>query len=112
MRTLYSFRNVLTVGILLLAGTAVYAQGKLEVVGGYHWRDASHLLIIPLEMDVPSHRLWEFDAETGQAYPITDPAVTPFRVANGDWRPSPTGDHIVFFGEDESLWLLTLPPTE
>lgn len=88
-------------------GTTRY---KVQVVGGARWRDESHLLIIPLDMDVESHRLWEFDATTGEAYPLTDPAVTPFRVAQGDWSVSPTGNHIVFLGQDQSLWLMTLPP--
>jgi hypothetical protein len=83
---------------------------RVQVVGGAHWRDATHLLIIPLELDVPSHTLWEFNAETGQAYALTNPEIMPFRVANGDWSISPGGDYIVFYGEDQALWLLRLPP--
>jgi hypothetical protein len=82
---------------------------KVQVFGGARWRDSSHLLIIPIELNVPSHTIWEFDAETGQAYALTDPALTPFRIANGDWSVSPGGDYIVFYGEDEALWLLSLP---
>jgi len=83
---------------------------KLEVVGGAHWRDASHLLIIPTEAEAASQRLWEFDAETGQAYPLTDPAVTPFKALNGDWSVAPTGDHVAFYGDNEAIWMITLPP--
>jgi hypothetical protein len=82
---------------------------RVQVVGGAHWRDATRLLIIPLELDVTSHTLWEFDAETGQAYALTNPELTPFKVANGDWSIAPGGDHIVFYGEDQALWLLSLP---
>lgn len=84
---------------------------KVQVVGGARWRDATHLLIIPLDMDAESHRLWEFDAATGEATPLTDPAVTPFRVSQGDWSVSPTGQHIVFLAQDQSLWVMTLPPS-
>lgn len=84
---------------------------KLAVVGSARWRDATHLLIIPMEVDAPSHRLWQFDAATGEAVPLTDPAVTPFRVQAGDWSVSPTGEYIVFLSaDDQALWLFNLPP--
>ncbi len=84
---------------------------KLAVVGNGWWRDGSHLLVIPLEPGAPSHRVWQFDAETGQAGSITDPAITSFRVAQGDWSVSPDGKYLVFLNEvDHALWLMTLPP--
>ena len=82
---------------------------KLEASGAAHWRDATHLLLIPFESGSESHRLWEFSVESGQAYPLTDPAVTPFKVSSGDWSPSPDGKHVVFLADDQALWLLTLP---
>jgi hypothetical protein len=82
---------------------------KLEVAGAAHWRDATHLLLIPFEDGAQSHRLWEFSVESGQAYPLTDPAVTPFKVSSGDWSVSPNGDHLVFLANDQSLWVLTIP---
>lgn len=86
---------------------------KLETVGSAHWRDGTHLLIIPIEPDAPSHRLWQFDALTGEVEPLTDPEQLPFRVAAGDWSVSPTGEHVVFLNaEDQALWLITLPPVE
>jgi hypothetical protein len=84
---------------------------KLEVNGVGQWRDETHLLIIPYEPDAASHRLWEFDVLTGDAAPVTDPASTPFRVANADWAVSPTGDYVVFVNaEDQALWLIRLTP--
>ncbi len=84
---------------------------RLEVVGAAHWRDASRLLIIPFEPEAPSHRLWQFDAESGSVAPLTDPAVTPFRVAGGDWSVSPSGQYVVFVNAaDQALWLIPLPP--
>ena len=67
--------------------------------------------IIPLELDAPSHQLWEFDTDTGEALPLIDPAQLSFRVSAGEWAVSPTGEHVVFLSaEDESLWLIDLPP--
>src|SRR5574341_1365842 len=84
---------------------------KLEVNGAGQWRDETHLLIIPYEPDAPSHRLWEFDVLSGDAAPVTDPALTPFRVANADWAVSPTGEFVVFVNaEDQALWLIQLTP--
>jgi Tol biopolymer transport system component len=82
---------------------------KLEVAGAARWRDATHLLLIPYEVGAESHRLWEFSTESGQAYPLTDPTVTPFKVSAGDWSVSPDGKHLVFLSDDQSLWVLTIP---
>lgn len=83
---------------------------EVEMIGGAQWRDASRLLIIPLEMDAPSHRVVQFDAETGEFAELTDPAETLFRIRAGDWRVSPTGEHIVFVSaEDGAIWSLRLP---
>jgi dipeptidyl aminopeptidase/acylaminoacyl peptidase len=84
---------------------------KVEVVGSARWRDATHLLIIPFDSGAPSHRLWQFDTETGSATSITNPDVTPFRVAQADWSVSRDGKYVVFVNEqDQALWLITLPP--
>lgn len=84
---------------------------RLEVVGGARWRDPTHLLIIPLDSGAPSHRLWQFDTATGQAVPITNPDVSPFRVAGGDWSVSPDGKYVVFVNaQDQALYLIALPP--
>lgn len=83
---------------------------KLDVVGGARWRDPTHLLIIPLDAGAPSHRLWQFDTATGKAEPITNPDVSPFRVAGGDWSVSPDGKYVVFVSEqDQALYLIALP---
>lgn len=86
---------------------------KLDVAGAAQWRDGSHLLVIPYEAGPASHRLWQFDSETGEAMPLTDPAVTPFKVTSGDWSVSPTGDYVVFLSAaDQALWLMALPPAD
>jgi Tol biopolymer transport system component len=83
---------------------------RLEQFGAYQWRDDDRLLLIPLEPGRGSHALWEVKAATGQARPLTDPAETPFKIANGDWSVSPQGDRIVFVNAlDRALWLLQFP---
>jgi len=56
-----------------------------------------------------SHRLWELDVNTGETRRLTDPDVTPFKIANGDWTVSPDSRHVAFVGSrDRNIWLLTL----
>jgi Tol biopolymer transport system component len=81
-----------------------------ELFGSYQWRDGHRLLIVPLRPNATSHELWEVDAERHEARPLTDPAVTPFKIANANWAVSPDGEHAVFVeSQDRNLWLLTLP---
>ena len=84
---------------------------NVAVVGSAHWRDATHLLIIPLDAGAPSHRLWQFNTATGQAAAITNPDVSPFQVDKQDWSVSPDGKYVVFVNaQDQALWLIMLPP--
>jgi hypothetical protein len=81
-----------------------------DLFGAYQWRDAHRLLIIPFRPRADSHEIWEFDARIGQARRLTDPQLTPFKVANGDWTVSPDGGHVAFVeSRDRNIWLLRLP---
>jgi hypothetical protein len=52
----------------------------------------------------------EIDAATGKVRALTDPAVTSFRAAGGDWPVSPDGQRIVFVSAaDHNLWVLEWP---
>jgi Tol biopolymer transport system component len=85
-------------------------QLERELFGAYQWRDSHRLLIIPFLPEATGHQILELDVETGQTRTLTDPAVTPFKIANGDWRVSPDGRYVVFVAsEDRNMWLLTLP---
>lgn len=82
----------------------------LEFFGGYRWRDGNRLLVVPLDLEQAVHRLWQVDLEHGEALPLTDPAITPFKIANGDWSVSPDGRQVAFVSaEDQNIWLLMLP---
>ena len=84
---------------------------KLDLWGAYQWRDDSHLLVIPARTSSDqAFEIWQIDAETGARQQLTDAAVTPLNILNGDWRVSPDGKHVVFVNSvDRNLWLLELP---
>ncbi len=85
---------------------------RLEVFGSYRWRSEGKILFVPLESITgkQSHRFIEVDAATGNVRALTDPNITSFRIANGDWNLSPDGKRVVFLNaEDRNLWMLELP---
>jgi Tol biopolymer transport system component len=104
------FSGDLTADGLWLANTHTGQRMRLDVFGAYRWRDSGRLLIIPLDLTSASHLLWQVDAASGKAEPLTDPELTSFKVANGDWAVSPDGQKLVFVSaSDQNLWLLSLP---
>lgn len=77
--------------------------------GAYQWRDATRLVLIPMEVGVSSFRFREYDTETAVLRDLTDPDVLQVRVANNDWSISPDGDTVVFVSaNDGNLWALQL----
>jgi len=53
---------------------------------------------------------WQLDVNTLTATRLTDPAQTPFTIANGDWAVSPDGHYVAFVeNKDRNIWVLTLP---
>jgi dipeptidyl aminopeptidase/acylaminoacyl peptidase len=83
-------------------------QLERELFGSYQWQDNRRLLIIPFRPEATFHELWEVDVETGGTRRVTDPAITPFKIANGDWRVSPDGRHVAFVeSRDRNLWVIT-----
>jgi Tol biopolymer transport system component len=84
---------------------------QIDLWGAYQWRDDSRLLVIPARTapDQP-FEIWQIDAETGEQQKLTDAAVTPLNILNGDWRVSPDGKYVVFVNSvDKNLWLAKLP---
>jgi Tol biopolymer transport system component len=80
-----------------------------DLFGAYQWRDSHRLLIIPFRPEAVFHEFWELDVETGETHRLTNPEVTPFKIANGDWTVSPDGRYVAFEeSRDHNLWLLTL----
>jgi hypothetical protein len=80
-----------------------------DLFGAYQWRDSQRLLIIPFRPEAAFHELWELDVETGETRRLTNPEITPFKIANGDWIVSPDGRYVAFVeSEDRNIWLLAL----
>jgi tricorn protease-like protein len=93
-----------------LVNTITGEQRRLEIFGGYKWRDEQYLLVVPLDLEQPINQLLQVEASTGQVRALTEPGVTPFKIANGDWRVSPGGDEIIFVSaEDRNIWKIELP---
>lgn len=84
---------------------------RLDQWGAYQWRDDAHLLMIPMRADAQKpFDLWEIDAATGQSRQLTDGAITPLTILNGDWRVSPDGQSVAFVSSvDRNVWVLKLP---
>ncbi len=93
-----------------LVNTQSGEKRRLDLFGAYRWRDGGRLLVVPLDLGQPVHRMWQVEAESGETAPLTDPATTPFKIANGDWSVSPDGRHMLFVSAtDQNIWLLELP---
>lgn len=83
---------------------------RLEIFGAYRWRDANHLLIVPLELGVSGQRLVEVEVASGAIRPLTDVALTPIHIEGGDWALSPDGARVVYVSaDDHNLWVVELP---
>lgn len=89
-----------------------------ELFGAYQWRgcqkqctmENDRLIIVPFDPDAPYHEFWELNPSSDMARPLTDPALTPFKIANGDWQISPDGRTITFVEDaDRNIWLMALP---
>jgi murein DD-endopeptidase MepM/ murein hydrolase activator NlpD len=80
---------------------------QLPWFGAWRWRDADSVFYIPLDASTALHTLRYYDIAAGEDRALTNPARTPFTVANGDWSVSPDGDQIAFWNaQDMTLWLL------
>ena len=84
-----------------------------EAFGAYQWRrvnGADRLLIVPFRPESRYHELWQLNPETLAMTPLTSADETPFKIANGDWRVSPDGNHIAYVeSRDRNLWVMELP---
>jgi Tol biopolymer transport system component len=96
---------------LWLANTTTGEKRRLDIFGAYRWRDDGRLLVVPLDLTQPVHRLLQVEAASGVSRPLTDPQLEPFKIANGDWSVSPQGRAIAFVSAaDNNIWLIELPP--
>ena len=83
---------------------------KVPVFGSYRWGADGGLIVIPLELNTPAQRVLRVDAKTGEVQALTDPAVTPLQILDGDWTLSPDGRRLAYVNAaDRNIWLLELP---
>ncbi len=83
---------------------------KVSVFGSYRWGSDGGLIVIPLELNAPAQRVLRVDATTGDVKALTDPAVTPLQILDGDWTLSPDGRRLAYVNvADRNIWLLELP---
>lgn len=92
---------------LWLQPTAGGAPRKLDAFGAYRWRDAGHLLLIPLNPDGASHVLREYDLRTAAWRTLGDLGD---QVRQGDWSVSPDGQRVAYLSaRDGNVRVVELP---
>jgi hypothetical protein len=80
---------------------------RLPWFGAWRWRDGQSVFYLPLDSSTAFQTLHYYDIPNAEDRTLTNPARTPFSVANGDWSVSPGGDQIAFWNAlDMTLWLL------
>lgn len=93
---------------LWLARTDGTETRKLDFFGPVQWRDPTHLVYVPFDMNA-AHAFFEYDVETNETRRLTPPDM-PFTIASGDWDVSPDGKKIVLVNAaDNNLWLWQFP---
>ena len=106
-----------TNGIYTIETQSGAAPQHLAWFGGWRWRDADSVYYVPLGTLTPQsplpqgegryHQLRWFHIPTGEDIALTDPAVTPFVISDGDWSVSPDGSRIAFWNAlDKTTWVL------
>ena len=95
---------------LYVLSTNGQVGSRLDTFGAYAWKSEGRLLLIPLEPNSPSNRVLVVHANTGFTVPLTDPVLTPFQIAAGNWALSPDGRRLAYVSAaDHNLWVLDLP---
>jgi hypothetical protein len=92
-----------------LISTAGGQPRKLDWYGAFAWRDAEHIYYFPFQASAAAQELWEYDVASNSSRRLIDPAVTPFKVAQGDFVFEPGGKTLVYVSAlDQNLWALDL----
>ncbi|MDX2136662.1 MAG: M23 family metallopeptidase [Chloroflexota bacterium] len=82
---------------------------RLPWFGAWRWRDADSVYYVPFAPGQP-HVLRSYHIPSASDVALTDPTVTPFTIANGDWSVSADGSRIAFWNAlDQTTWVLEAP---
>ena len=95
---------------LWLATTDGTQRMKVDFFGAFAWRDATHLYYMPYRESAPANEVWVFNVLKQTSVRLTDPALTPFKIAQNDFAFAPDGSGLAFVSAaDLSIWWLPLP---
>jgi Tol biopolymer transport system component len=96
-------------GVWLL-GTSGEEPRKMRFFGAYQWRDARHIIYVPLrDAEGDSHVFRQYEVLSRENIALTDPATEFFSIAGDDWVVSPDGKRIAFVdSRDKAIWVLEL----
>jgi hypothetical protein len=105
-------------GVYVIDTQSGAAAQRLAWFGGWRWRDGESVYYVPFtsppaplsvyrEGESAYHQLRWYHIPTGEDVALTDPAVTPFVISDGDWSVSPDGARIAFWNAlDKTTWVL------
>lgn len=83
---------------------------KLPWFGAYAWEDGDHILYLPFQAAAESHQIRRYTISTGADEALTDPAQTPFKVAQNNFAFAPDRSGMVYVSAtDLNLYWLPLP---
>jgi hypothetical protein len=92
---------------LYVQGAASGAPRRLNFYGSYRWRDGTHLLYIPLTLNVATHVLYEYDVQTQKSRTLLDLGTT---VLSDQWSVSPDGRRVAYQAAgDAAVYVRALP---
>jgi hypothetical protein len=96
-------------GVYTLETQAGAQSVRLPWFGSWRWRDADSVYYVPFAPG-QTHTLHHYHIPSATDTALTDPSVTPFTIANGDWSVSADGARVAFWNAlDQTTWLLEAP---
>jgi hypothetical protein len=82
---------------------------RLLWFGAWRWRDMDSVYYVPFTPGQP-HMLHAYHIPSSTDFALTDPVITPFAIANGDWSVSADGSRVAFWNaRDQTTWVLEAP---
>lgn len=84
---------------------------QLTWFGGWRWRDAHSVYVIPFDPTTDRQSLLYYDLLTGENRLLIDRDAATFSVTGGDWSVSADGQRVIYLSApDNTLWLFEQNP--